>query len=109
MLNGKIEQTIYFLKAYDKWITYDDYATPFYFIKYLQLFWQLYRDGDYVTINTFQVLTNKSRQTPPSDSQTGNKYFNLFGMIATNMEDPTDATDGVNKQYLEKSHVKPSH
>ena len=30
-------------------------------------------------------------------------------MIATNMEDPNDATDGVNKQYLEKSHVKPSH
>ena len=30
-------------------------------------------------------------------------------MIATNMEDPTDATDGVNKQYLEKCHVKPSH
>ena len=98
-----------FLKAYDKWITCDDYATPFYFIKYLQLFWQLYRDGDYVTINTFQVLTNKSRQTPPPDSQTGNKYFNLFGMIATNMKDPNDATDGVNKQYLEKSHVKPSH
>ena len=80
----------------DKWITCDDYATPFYFIKYLQLFWQLHCDGDYVTINTFQVLTNKSRQTPASDSQTGNKYFNLFGMIATNMEDPTDATDRVN-------------
>ena len=73
------------------------------------MFWQLYRDGDYVTINTFQVLTNKSRQSPLSESQTSNKYFNLFGMIATNMEDPTDATDGVNKQYLEKSHVKPSH
>ena len=58
-----------FFKAYDKWITCDDYATPFYFMKYLQLFWQLYRDGDYVTINTFQVLTNKSRQTPPSDSK----------------------------------------
>ena len=98
-----------FFEAYDKWITCDDYATPFYFIKYLQLFWQLYRDGDYVAINTFQILTNKSSQTPPSDSQTGNKYFNLFGMIATNMKDPNDATDGVNKQYLEKSHVKPSH
>ena len=98
-----------FFKAYDKWITCDDFATPFYFIKYLQLFWQLYRDGDYVTINTFQVLTNKSRQSPLSESQTSNKYFNLFGMIATNMEDPTDAIDGVNKQYLEKSHVKPSH
>ena len=30
-------------------------------------------------------------------------------MIASNMKDPNDATDGVNKQYLEKSHVKPSH
>ena len=30
-------------------------------------------------------------------------------MIATNMKDPNDATDGVNKQYLEKSHVTPSH
>ena len=27
----------------------------------------------------------------------------------TNLADPTDATDGVNKQYLEKSRVKPSH
>ena len=26
-----------------------------------------------------------------------------------NLGDPTDATDAVNKQYLEKSHVKPSH
>ena len=63
-------------------------------------------DKDYATTNTFQVLTNKSRQSPPSESQTSNKYFNLFGMTATNMKDPTDATDGVNKQYLEKSHVK---
>ena len=30
-------------------------------------------------------------------------------MIATNMKDPNYATDGVNKQCLEKSHVKPSH
>ena len=81
-----------FFKAYDKWTTYDDNATPFIFMKNLLLFWQLYCDGDYVTINTFQVLTNKSRQTPPSDSPTSNKYFNLFGMTATNMEDPTDAT-----------------
>ena len=66
-------------------------------------------DKDYATTNAFQVLTNKSRQSPLSESQTSNKYFNLFGMIATNMIDPNDATDGVNKQYLEKSHVKPSH
>ena len=57
-------------------------------------------DKGYATTNAFQVLTNKSRQSPLSDSQTGNKYFNLFGMIATNMEDPTDATDGVYIQPL---------
>ena len=78
-------------------------------MKNLLLFWILVNDKDYATTNAFQVLTNKSRQSPPSESQTGNKYFYLFGMTATNMEDPTDATDGVNKQYLEKSHVKPSH
>lgn len=26
-----------------------------------------------------------------------------------NLGDPTDPTDAINKQYLEKSHVKPSH
>ena len=26
-----------------------------------------------------------------------------------NLADPTDATDAINKQYLEKSHVKSSH
>ena len=98
-----------FYKAYEQWTTYDGFATPFCFMKQLQLFWLLTNDRDYATINAFQVLTNKSRQTPPSDSQTSNKYFNLFGMIATNMKDPNDATDGVNKQYLEKSHVKTSH
>ena len=98
-----------FYKAYEQWTTYNGHATSFYFMKQLQLFWLLSNDKDYATINAFQVLTNKSRQSPPSDSQTSNKYFNLFGMIATNMKDPNDATDGVNKQYLEKSHVKPSH
>ena len=77
-------------------------------MKNLLLFWILVNDKDYATTNAFQVLTNKSRQSP-SESQTSNEYFNLFGMTATNMKDPTDATDGVNKQYLEKSHVKPSH
>ena len=77
-------------------------------MKNLLLFWILVNDKDYATTNAFQVLTNKSRQSP-SESQASNKYFNLFGMTATNMKDPTDATDGVNKQYLEKSHVKPSH
>ena len=77
-------------------------------MKNLLLFWILVNDKDYATTNAFQVLTNKSKQSP-SESQTSNKYFNVFGMTATNMKDPTDATDGVNKQYLEKSHVKPSH
>ena len=98
-----------FYKTYKQWTTCDDYATPFSFMKNLLLFWILMNDKDYATTNAFQVLTNKSRQSPPSESQTSNKYFNLFGMTATNMKDPTDATDGVNKQYLEKSHVKPSH
>ena len=98
-----------FYKAYEQWTTCDDYATPFSFMKQRQLFWILMNDKDYATTNAFQVLTNKSRQSPPSESQTSNKYFNLFGMTATNMKDPIDATDAVNKQYLEKSHVKPSH
>ena len=98
-----------FYKAYEQWTTYDGYATPLYFMKQQQMFWLLSNDKFYATIRAFQLLSNKSRQSPPSDSQTSNKYFNLFGMIATNMKDPTDATDGVNKQYLEKSHVKPSH
>ena len=98
-----------FYKAYEQWTTCDDYATPFSFMKNLVLFWILSNGKDYATIQAFQILTNKSRQSPPSESQTSNKYFNLFGMTATNMEDPTDATDGVNKEYLENSYVKPSH
>ena len=65
-------------------------------------------DKDYVTTTAFQVLTNKSRQSPPSDSQTNNKYFNVFGMIATNMKDPTDATDAVNKQYWKNHMLNPA-
>ena len=38
---------------------------------------------------------------------TGN--LNMESNKITNLADPTGATDGVNKQYLEKSHVKPSH
>ena len=109
--NAKWEDTTdnKFYKAYEQWTIYDGYATAFYFMKQLQLFWLLMNDKDYATTNAFQVLTNKSRQSPPSESQTSNKYFNLFGMIASNMKDPTDATDWVNIQYLEKSHVKPIH
>ena len=97
-----------FYKAYEQWTIYDGYATPFYFMKQLKLFWLLMNDKDYATINAFQVLTNKSRQSPPSESQTSNKYFNLFGMTATNMENPTDATDGVNLRTLNKCNMKPS-
>ena len=35
--------------------------------------------------------------------------FNIVKNKIINLADPTDATDAVNKQYLEKSHVKPSH
>ena len=97
-----------FYKAYEQWTTYDGYATPFYFMKQLQLFWMLSNDKDYATINAFQVLTNKSRQSPSSESQTSNKYFSLFGMIATNMEDSTTDTDGVNLQTLNRYIKKPS-
>ena len=68
----------------------------------------LSNDKDYATINAFQVLTNKSRQSPSSESQTSNKYFSLFGMIATNMEDSTTDTDGVNLQTLNRYIKKPS-
>ena len=35
--------------------------------------------------------------------------FNMVNNRIYNLADPTDATDVINKQYLEKSHVKPSH
>ena len=35
--------------------------------------------------------------------------FNMANNRIYNLADPTDATDAINKQYLEKSHVKPSH
>ena len=35
--------------------------------------------------------------------------FNMVKNKIINPGDPTDATDAVDKQYLEKSHVKPSH
>ena len=35
--------------------------------------------------------------------------FNMVKNKIINLGDPSDATAGVNKQYLEKSHVKPSH
>ena len=94
-----------FYKAYEQWTTCDDYATPFYFMKNLLLFWILINDKNYATTNAFQVITDKSR---PSESQTSNKYFNLFGMTATNMEDSTTDTDAVNLRTLNKHNIKPS-
>ena len=38
---------------------------------------------------------------------TGDLNMNKNNII--NLGDPTGATDAINKQYLEKSHVKPSH
>ena len=35
--------------------------------------------------------------------------FNMVNNRIYNLADPTDATDAINKQYLEKSHVKPNH
>ena len=35
--------------------------------------------------------------------------FNMVNNRIYNLADPTDATDAINKQYLEKSHVKSSH
>ena len=35
--------------------------------------------------------------------------FNMVNNMIYNLADPTDPIDAVNKQYLEKSHVKPSH
>ena len=35
--------------------------------------------------------------------------FNMVKNKIINLGDPTDATDAINKQYLEKSYAKPSH
>ena len=35
--------------------------------------------------------------------------FNMAKNKIINLEDPTDDTDAISKQYLEKSHVKPSY
>ena len=50
---------------------------------------------------------NKFLQRTGINSMTGD--LKMGNNKITNLADPTDATDGVNKQYLEKSHVKPSH
>ena len=38
---------------------------------------------------------------------TGN--LNMGDRKMTSLADPTGATDAINKQYFEKSHVKPTH
>ena len=69
------------------------------------------------------ILNNKilTSQYQAINQNTGNAFFvqitnpyvyHQFNMVKNkiiNLGDPTDATDAVNKQYFEKSHVKPSH
>ena len=50
---------------------------------------------------------NKFLQKGGANSMTGN--LNLGNNTITNLADPTGATDAINKQYLQKSHIKPSH
>ena len=50
---------------------------------------------------------NKFLQRNGSNIMTGN--LNMGNKKITSLADPTDATDAINKQYLGKSHVKPSH
>ena len=68
-------------------------------------------------------ITHLAKPTDDKDgvNNTGNAFFgqitnpyvyHQFNMVKNkiiNLGDPTDDTDAVNKQYLEKSHVKPSH
>ena len=87
-----------------------------------------YMDDNYLklsggTVTGHMILSNAvltSQYQTPSQT-TGNAFFvqitnpyvyhkfNLVKNKIINLGDPTDATDAVNKQYLEKSHVKPSH
>ena len=87
-----------------------------------------YMDDNYLklsggTVTGHMILSNAvltSQYQTPSQT-TGNAFFvqitnpyvyhkfNLVKNKIINLGDPTDATDAVNKPYLEKSHVKPSH
>ena len=87
-----------------------------------------YMDDNYLklsggTVTGHIILSNAvltSQYQTPSQT-TGNAFFvqitnpyvyhkfNLVKNKIINLGDPTDATDAVNKPYLEKSHVKPSH
>ena len=87
-----------------------------------------YIDGNYlklsggtVTGNTILTSSMLLSQYQAISRNTGNAFFvqitnpyvyHRFNMVKNkiiNLGDPTDPTDAVNKQYLEKSHVKPSH
>ena len=87
-----------------------------------------YIDDNYLklsggTMTGHIMLNNKilTSQYQAINRNTGNAFlaqitnpyvYHQFNMIKNkiiNLGDPTDASDGVNKQYLEKSHVKPSH
>ena len=77
--------------------------------------------GGTVTVHTILNNTVLTSQYQALRWTTGNAFFvqitnpyvyHKFNMVKNkiiNLGDPTDATDAVNKQYLEKSHVKPSY
>ena len=77
--------------------------------------------GGTVTGNIILTSSMLLSQYQAISRNTGNAFFvqitnpyvyHRFNMVKNkiiNLGDPTDATDAVNKQYLEKSPVKPSH
>ena len=87
-----------------------------------------YIDDNYLklsggTVTGHIILNNKilTSQYQAISRNTGNAFFvqitnpyvyHQFNMAKNkiiNLEDPTDDTYAINKQYIEKSHVKPSH
>ena len=87
-----------------------------------------YIDGNHLklsggTVSGHIILNNAilTSQYQAISRSTGNAFFvqltnpyvyHKFNMVKNkiiHLGDPTDATDAVNKQYLEKYHVKPSH
>ena len=84
-----------------------------------------YIDDNYLKLSggtmTGHIILNKvvlTSQYQAISRNIGNAFFvqitnpyvyHQFNIKIINLGDPTDATDAVNKQYLENSHVKPSH
>ena len=87
-----------------------------------------YIDDNYLNLSggtmTGHIILNNAVLTPQYQAisrSTGNAFFvqitnpyvhHQFNMVKNkiiNLGDPTDGTNAVNKQYLEKLHVKPSH